>query len=54
MFIRFGSKLHRQNVGILLGTNRAPLVADLFMFCYVRDFIISLSDDSHHHENMRI
>ena len=33
-------------MGILLGTNRAPVVADLFSFCYVRDFIISLSDDS--------
>ena len=23
----------------------APLVADLFLFCYERDFIMSLSDD---------
>ena len=28
-----------------MGTNCAPLVADLFLFCYVRDFMISLSDD---------
>ena len=28
-----------------MGTNCAPLVADLFMFCYERDFIMSLSDD---------
>ena len=27
-----------------MGTNRAPLVADLFLFCYERDFITSLSD----------
>ena len=26
-------------------TNCAPLVADLFMFCYKRDFMMSLSDD---------
>ena len=31
IFIRFGSKLYRQIVGIPMGTNCAPLVADLFM-----------------------
>ena len=30
IFIRFGSKLYRQIVGIPMGTNCAPLVADLF------------------------
>ena len=39
MYIRFGSKLYRQNVGIPMGTNCAPLVADLFLFCYERDFL---------------
>ena len=34
IYIRFGSKLYRQNVGIPIGTNCAPLVADLFLFCY--------------------
>ena len=29
-----------------MGTKCAPLVADLFMFCYERDFILSLSDDN--------
>ena len=28
-----------------MGTNCAPLVADLFLFCYERDFMRSLSDD---------
>ena len=28
-----------------MGTNCAHLVADLFLFCYERDFMISLSDD---------
>ena len=37
--IRFGSKLYRQIVGIPMGTNCAPLVADLFLFCYERDFM---------------
>ena len=45
IFIRFGTKLYRQVVGIPMGTNYAPLVADLFLFCYERDFMMSLSDD---------
>ena len=28
-----------------MGNNCAPLVADLFLFCYEKDFIMSLSDD---------
>ena len=43
IFIRFGLKLYRQIVGIPMGTNCAPLVAVLF--CYVRDFMLSLSDN---------
>ena len=27
-----------------MGMNCAPLVADLFLFCYERDFMMSLSD----------
>ena len=45
IFIRSGTKLYRQVVGIPMGTNCAPLVADLFLFCYERDFMMSLSDD---------
>ena len=42
IFIRFGTKLYRQSIGIPMGTNCAPLVADLFVFCYERDFMKSL------------
>ena len=28
-----------------MGAKCAPLVADLFLFCYGRDFMMSLSDD---------
>ena len=42
IYIRFGTKLYRQIVGIPMGTNCAPLVADLFLFCYERDFMTSL------------
>ena len=45
IFIRFGTKLYRQVVGIHMGTNCAPLVADLFMFCYERDLMMSLPND---------
>ena len=34
-----------QVVGIPIDTNCAPLVADLFLFCYERDFMMPLSDD---------
>ena len=34
IFIRFGTKLCRQVVEISVGTHCAPLVADLFLFCY--------------------
>ena len=46
IYIRFGTKLYRQIVGIPMSTNCAPLVADLFLFCYERDFMTSLSDVS--------
>ena len=42
IYIRFGSNLYRQIVGILMGTHRAPLIANLFLFCYERNFMLSL------------
>ena len=33
----------RQTIGIPMGNYCAPLVADLFLFCYERDFMKSLS-----------
>ena len=29
-----------------MGTNCAPLDADLFLFCFERDFMLSLSDNN--------
>ena len=43
IFIRFGTKVYRQIVGIPMGTNCAPLIADLFLCCYERNFMTSLS-----------
>ena len=53
IYIRFGTKLYRQIVGIEYKlrlstncTNCAPLEADLFSFCYERDFMKNLSSDN--------
>ena len=46
IYIRFGTNLYRQIVGIPMGTNCAPLVADLLLFCNKRDFMTSLSNDN--------
>ena len=46
LYIRLGTKLYRQIVGIPMGTNCAPLVADLFLFCYERDFMKDHSSDN--------
>ena len=43
--IRFGTKLYRQVLGIPIGTNCAPKVAGVFLFCYQMDFLMSLSKD---------
>ena len=45
IYTRF-DKLYRQIVGIPMGTNCAPLVADLFLFCYERDFMTSLFNEN--------
>ena len=46
IYIRFGTKLYWQIVGIPMGTKCAPLVADLFLYCYERDYM-----DSRNHDN---
>ena len=38
--------MYRQIAGIRIGTKCAPLVADLSLFCYERDFLLSLSDNN--------
>ena len=37
IYIRFGTKLYRQVVGIPMGTNCAPLVADLFFYSAMKE-----------------
>ena len=38
----FGGRVFKQTVGISIGTNSAPLLADLFCYSYEADFIQGL------------
>ena len=42
IFVVFGGKVFQQIVGIPMGTNCAPLLADIFLYSYEADFIQSL------------
>ena len=42
IFIRIGKTIYRQVIGIPMGTNCAPLIADLFLFCYEKEFMLKL------------
>ena len=44
-YVGFGSGLCGQVVGVPVVAGCAPLVADLFLFCCERDFMLSLSGD---------
>ena len=46
IFIRFCSKSYRRIVGIPMGADCVPLVADLFLFCYERDLMMFLSNNT--------
>ena len=40
--MQFDGMVYQQIVGIPMGTNCAPLIADLFLYCYERDFMSDL------------
>ena len=42
IFVVFGGKVYQQIVGIPMGTNCAPLLADIFLYSYEAEFIQSL------------
>ena len=42
IFLVFGGKVFQQIVGILIGTNCTPLLADIFLYSYEVEFIQSL------------
>ena len=41
-FMVFGGKIFKQKVGIPMGTNCAPLLAEIFLYSYEAEFIKSL------------
>ena len=42
IYVQFDGMVYQQIVGIPMGTNCAPLIADLFLCCYERDFMSNL------------
>ena len=47
IFAKFGGCLFRQVIGILMGTNCAPLLADLFLYSYESEFFDSMIRGGH-------
>ena len=39
IFVKFGGQVFQQSVGIPMGTNCAPLLADLFLYSYEAEFV---------------
>jgi hypothetical protein len=50
IFVSFGGALFQQVVGILMGTNCAPLLADLFLCSYESEVLQNLVKDKKIHE----
>ena len=46
--VQFETLIYQQIVGIPMGTNCAPLMADLFLFCYESDFMSNLHKSKHY------
>jgi len=42
MFVMFDGRVFQQTIGIPMGTNCAPLIADLLLYSYEADFIQGL------------
>ena len=42
IYVRFGGQLFRQMVSLHMGTNCAPLLADLFLYSYENEFLDKL------------
>ena len=65
IFVEFGGRIFQQTIGIPMGTNCAPLLADLFLYSYEAEFVQSLLQAgkrhlaqqfnfTYHYENMPI
>ena len=47
IFVQFGGRLFRQVIGISMGTNCAPLLADLFLYSYENEFLDNMIKSGH-------
>ena len=45
--VQFGGRLFRQMIGIPMGTNCAPLLADLFLYSYENEFLDNMIRSGH-------
>ena len=47
IFVQFGGRLLRQVIGIPVGTNCAPYLADLFLYSYENEFLDNMIKSGH-------
>ena len=47
IFVPFGGRRFRQVIGIPMGTNCAPLLADLFLYSYENEFLDDMIRKGH-------
>ena len=47
IFVQFGGRLFPQMIGIPMGTNCAPLLADLFLCSYENEFLDNIIRSGH-------
>ena len=47
IFVQFGGRLFHQVIGIPMGTNCAPLLADLFLYSYENEFLDNMIRNGH-------
>ena len=50
IFVEFGGHVFQQSIGIPMGTNCAPLLADLFLYSYEAEFLQNLVKNKKHRE----
>ena len=48
IYVQLGGMVYQQIVGIPMGTNCAPLIADLFSYCYERGFMTDPYNSKRH------
>ena len=50
IYVRFGNKVYKQVIGIPMGTNCAPLIADLFLYWYESQFMAKIYKNPTEHD----